>query len=106
MNPAQDPSISSPPARALSRTQAAQARLARTLAEPAGAVVLTTIFRVLYLARFGADQCGMNENFLLEARAMHFGYPAEVTGQPLVPALLFMLRAAGAGAPAALGILY
>src|SRR4051794_28604644 len=76
------------------------------LATLTGGVALAVAFRVLYLARFGGDPCWMNDNFLLELKAIKFGYPAELTGMPLARVLLFALRDAGASTAVSLGVLY
>jgi hypothetical protein len=86
--------------------RAAVASVEAMLSTTGGALALVMVLRGLYLARFGADSCGMNGNFLLEAKAMRFGYPAEITGEPLASALLFVLRNAGASMAVAMGVLY
>jgi hypothetical protein len=75
------------------------------LAANAGGLALVLAFRALYLVRFGSDPCGMNINFLLEAKAMRFGYDVELR-MPLVRLLLAAMRDAGASAAFALGIIY
>src|SRR6266545_2721242 len=72
----------------------------------AAALALVVAFRALYLARFGRDPCWMNYNFLFDAKAMRFGYPAEFYGMPLIRSALFAARNAGASAAVALGVLY
>ncbi|HTP27025.1 MAG TPA: hypothetical protein VMK12_15395 [Anaeromyxobacteraceae bacterium] len=62
--------------------------------------------RAIYLARFGHDPCGMNFNFLLDAKAVRFGYASSFSGMPLVRVLLFAMRSAGASAAVALGAVY
>jgi hypothetical protein len=79
---------------------------ARAALVTAAALALVLAFRALYLARFGDDPCWMNYNFLLEAKAMRFGYPAEFAGMPLARLLLYAARAAGASAAVALGAAY
>ena len=48
----------------------------------------------------------MNGNFLADAKAMRFDYPAQFVGMPLVRLLVFWLRDAGVGGGASLAILY
>ena len=81
-------------------------RAAAILATAAGGLALVLALRVLYLIRFGQDPCWMNFNFLRDAKAMRFGYPAEMVGMPLVSSLLLALRDLGASAAVAIGTLY
>ncbi len=75
------------------------------LATNAGGLALVLAFRALYLVRFGGDPCGMNINFLLEAKAARFGYEVELR-MPLVRLLLAAMRNAGASSAVALGTIY
>jgi len=79
--------------------------LARALGSYPGGLVVALAFRGFYLVRFGDQPCGMNINFLLEAKALRFGYDVELR-MPLVRVLLAALRNAGASAAVSLGILY
>jgi hypothetical protein len=76
------------------------------LATTAGGLALVVAMRLLFLARFGSDPGWMNGNFLADAKAMRFDYPAEFVGMPLVRLLVLPLRDAGVGGGASLAILY
>jgi hypothetical protein len=76
------------------------------LATTAGGLALVVAMRLVFLARFGSDPGWMNDNFLAEAKAMRFDYPAQFVGMPLVRLLVFWLRDAGFGGGASLAILY
>ncbi len=80
-------------------------RLISVAATYPGGLALALGFRALYLLRFGGEPCSMNVNFLLEAKAMRFGYDVELR-MPLLRVLLSALRNAGASATVSLGILY
>jgi hypothetical protein len=76
------------------------------LATTGGGLALVVAMRLLFLARFGSDPGWMNGNFLADAKAMRFDYPAQFVGMPLVRLLVLPMRDAGVGGSASLAILY